>query len=84
MPLDQRHLTPPKLARRWGCKPETVIGLIRSGELQAIDLARPGSLRPRYRISPEAIADFERRRSASPMPDPVRARRSRSGVKSFV
>lgn len=65
-PEPVRYLTPPEVAARFGCKPETVIGWIRSGELAAINLARRGSLRPRYRVSPEALELFERARSVIP------------------
>lgn len=59
---DRDFLTPPQLAERLGCRPETVIGWIRSGELPASDLARRGSSRPRYRIRLEDADDFLRRR----------------------
>jgi hypothetical protein len=56
--------TPPKLAERWGVKPEKVIAFIRAGELRAFDVSvRPDSGRPRYRIPPDAIIEFEARRS---------------------
>jgi hypothetical protein len=77
------YLTPPDLARRYRCKPSKIIAAIRSGELVAIDLAAPGSSRPRYRISPAAIEDFERRRAVTVLPRPIRRRRSQA-VKSFV
>jgi hypothetical protein len=60
-----------------------IIAAICRGELVAINLAEPGSSRPRYKISPEAIADFERRRSAGPLPKKIRRTRQ-PGIKSFV
>lgn len=56
--------TPPQVARRWGVKPERVLSLIRAGRLRAFVLPvvthRPGAQsRPRFRITPEAVADFE-------------------------
>ena len=58
-------LTPPKLAKEWACKPEKIITFINSGELRAFDVSlNPGTGRPRWRITPEAIAEFEVRRSA--------------------
>jgi hypothetical protein len=77
------YLTPPELAQRYRCKASKIVGWIRSGELRALDLATRGSRRPRYRISPEAIAEFERRRSAAPLPRPIRHRRPPT-IKSFV
>lgn len=79
-----KYLTPPEYAARIGAKPETVIFFIRSGELRAINTARRGSSRPRYKIAPDAIAEFERRRSTTPMPEPIRRRRTPGAVKSFV
>jgi hypothetical protein len=84
MPLTSAvYVTPPELAARFRVKPSTVRGWIESGELRAIDTAAPGSRRPRLKISPEAIAEFERRRSAAPLPAPIRRRRL-PAIKSFV
>ena len=84
MPIDPLvYLTPPELAARYGCNASKVRGWIRDGELAAIDLATRGSSKPRYKISPEAIAEFERRRSATPRPRPIRRRRP-AAIKSFV
>lgn len=77
------YQTPPEVGRRFRVKASKVIGWIRRGELAAIDLAEPGSKRPRYRISEASIAEFERRRSAAPLPRPIRRRRP-AGIKSFV
>ena len=67
-PLAER-LTPPKLAKIWGVKPEKVIAFIKSGELDAIDISKhPGIGRPRYRISVKAVMEFENRRSVKPPP----------------
>ena len=69
------YLTPPAIARRYGVKPDKILAWIASGELAAINVAeRPGG-RPRWRISPEAIAAFERRRSSRPAASPTTKRR---------
>jgi hypothetical protein len=80
------YQTPPQLARRWKCKPATVVALIRSGELEAFNLARAACTRPRYRISAEAIASFEERRAArfATKGKLVRSRKLEGNVKSFV
>jgi hypothetical protein len=84
-PDQSRYKTPPEIATRFGCKPETVIAWIRNGELAAINLARRGSLRPRYRVSPEALAAFEQARSVVPRTPPVRRKPSRKlPIKRFV
>lgn len=72
---DDPALTPPQLAKRYGCKPEKILAWIRSGELQALNLATTRGGRPRWRITPEAIAAFERSRTATPPPPVVRRRR---------
>lgn len=78
-------LTPPQVARRFGCKPETVLAWIRSGEIAALNLAQPGTLRPRYRISPQALADFEIRRTVVPRPKGSLPRRGNyPAIKKFV
>jgi len=41
----------------------TILGWIRRGELKAIDVSREPGGRPRWRISEDAIADFERQRT---------------------
>jgi hypothetical protein len=56
--LNGQVMTPPALAKRWGCKPSTVIALIRAGRLAGFNLGH-GLKRPRYRIAPEAVAAFE-------------------------
>jgi hypothetical protein len=84
MPIaSAQYLTPPQLARRYGVKASKVVGWIRSGELRALDLATRGSRRPRYRIPPGSIEEFERGRSAAPLPRPIRRRRP-PAIKSFV
>jgi len=57
-------VSPPQLARRYGVKPSRVIAWIRAGELAAINIGGGG--RPRYRITPEAIREFEAVRSTGP------------------
>ena len=76
MPSLTPYLTPPKYAERLGIKPEKVLGWIARGELRAINVAGRVGGRPRWRISVEAIADFERRRSAV-KPAKTRRRRKR-------
>ena len=84
MSAEARYLTPPKIADRFGCKPESVIAWIRSGELAAINLARQGSLRPRFRVSPEALATFEQVRTVVPRTPPARRPRQNPAIKRFV
>lgn len=75
-----RYFTPPEVARRYGVAPETVRAWIAAGELDAIDVSDRSTSRPRYRISREALAAFERRRAAVAKPKTTRRRRRRPGV----
>ena len=61
-----RYLTPPSLAQQYGVKPDKVLAWIARGELRAVNVANRIGGRPRWRISPEAIAEFENRRAAKP------------------
>jgi transposase len=70
-------LSPPAIAKRYGVDPHKVLSWIKRGELHAIDVAGQTGGRPRYRISQEAIAQFEARRSAEPSPKITRVRRQR-------
>ena len=78
-------LTPPELARRWRVKPDKIIGVIRRGELRAFDVSsRPGVGRPRFRISLDAVIEFEAGRSArAPVGTRSRRRRRDASVISF-
>jgi hypothetical protein len=69
------YVTPPQLARAWRINVGKILDWIRGGELSAINLAARQGGRPRYRISAEAIRDFELRRTVVPPPQPVTRRR---------
>ena len=66
MPDAPRHITPPMLARQYGVKPDKILAWIARGELRAVNVAERIGSRPRWRISPAAIAEFEHRRAAKP------------------
>jgi hypothetical protein len=65
-----------QVARRLMVDPDIVRGWCRSGTLRAVNVGR-GSVKPRFRISPEALADFERKRAMGPPPPRPRRRRRR-------
>ncbi len=48
-----------QVAKLWGSVTATVVKHIDDGELGAIDIARRGAKRRRFRISEKHIADFE-------------------------
>jgi hypothetical protein len=53
---------------------DKVRGWIRRGELAAVNTAAPGE-RPRYVVTPEALASFEMARRAGPAPKALRKKR---------
>lgn len=66
MPSDARAISTAEFAARYGIGIHKVLTLITAGVVKAIDCRAPGASRPQWRITPEAIEDFERRRSATP------------------
>ncbi len=74
--------TVPELARRWRIGRTKVLAWIRGGHLPALNLAASTVGRPRWRVSAEAVAEFERRRSGTPTPR-VRKRRQATEVIEF-
>ena len=76
--------TPKQVSPRFVVKVDVVLAWIAAGELIATNVARPGSQRPRCRITEEAIEDFERRRSSRPQQKPKPAARRRKPIKEYV
>jgi len=69
-----RYLTPPELAKLWHVKAGTILAMLRSGRLRGFNVGS-GRLRPRYRIPPEALIEFQQQQSAKPPPPVARRRR---------
>jgi len=69
------HLTPPKIAKMYGCNVYKILTWIRNGELKAINIATKLGGRPRYIVKREELEAFERRRQVQPPPPIVRRRR---------
>lgn len=66
--LSKAH-TVQEIAERWGCGEDKVLSLIGKLDLIAFNIAvNRSAKRPTWRITPEALADFERRRSTQPAP----------------
>lgn len=79
----EKYITPPALAKIWGVDETKITEFIAAGELKAVNLARRGCRNPRWKISPQAIADFER--SRQPIPTATKATpRKRAQVKQYV
>jgi len=66
--MPTQYRTPQEVAELWQCTTEHVLDLIRSGRLRAFSLSKPGSKRPRWRISADAIAEYESRHQAGAPP----------------
>jgi len=77
---DRTHLTPPEVAKRYGVSPDTVRSWIENGQLKATNIGQ-GKKKPRFRIEPQALEEFDRRRTAeSKPPTPAKRRRSSTGL----
>jgi excisionase family DNA binding protein len=77
-----RGLTCRELARLLRVSRGRILAWIRTGELPALDVSPRGSARPRYIVTPHALAEWERsRRASQPAPPPKRHRRA--AVKDF-
>jgi excisionase family DNA binding protein len=76
--MSSTYLTVDDICKRFGGISErTVLGWISSGELKAVNVGRkPGKKKPRWRISQEALDEFERGRSAMPKPQSAPRRRA--------
>jgi excisionase family DNA binding protein len=67
------------ICERFGVSRATVLRWIRVGELLAVNVSRRrDSKKPRWRVSAEALAQFERLRTPTP-PPPRASRRKRPG-----
>lgn len=62
------------VAERWGCSHSTVLALVKSGALVAIDISSNPRGRSRYVVPADALDDFELRRTVSPAPVPTKRR----------
>lgn len=63
--LDQR-ISPAQAAKMLGKNRDSIMALIRAGELSATDERRPGSSIPRYRIDPDDLERWRRSRIVFP------------------
>jgi hypothetical protein len=63
------------LATRWRVGQDKLRAWLAKGELVGVNVATNLAARPQWRISPEEVQRFERRRSSAPTPKPTRRRR---------
>jgi hypothetical protein len=82
--MSDRALTIRDLCERYGVNEHTVLAWIKSRELCALNVGRrPGSKKPRWRVTPEALASFELLRTASPPQPRARRQKKPADVISF-
>jgi excisionase family DNA binding protein len=83
--IAQPGLTVAQLAKRYRVSPSKVRGWIERGELPAINTANRRCARPRYVVTMEAVAAFERgRQAAAPeTPKPKRRRKPANLIDFF-
>ena len=76
-------LTPPQIAKLWGCSPETVREIIESGELPFVNFSK-GSKHPRYKCKRKWVDQYlERKAGISSSRLPTR-RKKHSVRKDFL
>ncbi len=81
---NKRGITVADIAARYRVGEDKVRGWIRRGELAAINTGTVLCGRPRYVVTPEALAKFEARRSAAPPPKPRRPQRTPPGYINYL
>lgn len=83
--MTERALTVSEVAERYSVDEHTVLAWItKTGELRALSVSKkPGSRKPRWRITPEALTSFESLRTHSPPPPRTRRRRQPADVIEF-
>jgi hypothetical protein len=71
------------IAQRFHVDPHTVLLWIKRGELVGIDVSRNRGIRPRWRITAEALATFELARTNQPIPKATRRKKQAKEVLNF-
>jgi hypothetical protein len=72
-----------EVARRLRVSEDKIRHWIARGELKAINTATDMCGKPRWVITPEALADFEKKRAGGPAPKPQRRRRQPAVIDFF-
>jgi hypothetical protein len=83
-PLSPAGLTVADVARRYRVSPDKVRRWVQAGQIAAVNTAAVLCGRPRYVITPEALADFERARSAGPPPKPAKRKMRRELIDYYA
>lgn len=69
-PADLTYFSPAELAAMWGVAHDKVLEFIKTGELEAFNVASKRSRRPQFKVTLTAVKAFQERRSGR---DPARA-----------
>lgn len=69
-PPDLTYFSPAELAAMWGVAHDKVLEFIKTGELEAFNVASKRSRRPQFKVTLAAVKAFQERRSGR---DPARA-----------
>lgn len=72
---NESTLTVRQVAERYGVNVSKVLAWIAAGTLLAVNIAQRSGGRPRWRITTEAVEQFELARSSAPQPRAVRRRK---------
>src|SRR5262249_23473377 len=78
-----RGYTTADLARRYRVGEDKVRAWINRGELRAVNTAAALCGKPRWAVTADALAEFERRRQGGPPPKPTRRKRQPALVDYF-
>ena len=75
-----------QICDRYQVHEQTVLKWIANGELRAVNVGQePGKIKPRWRITEEALKEFEEARTKSPKPKAVRRKKAAAeDVPSFI
>lgn len=83
--MSKHAFTLAEVASRWSCSHSTVLSLVRSGELTAIDISTNPAGRSRYIIRADDLDAFECRRTvAAPVAPAKRPKIKRRDVIEFI
>ena len=80
MPVSEAFHTPNDIANRFGVKATKIIAWINSGELLAINAATRMGGKPRWKISPTSLANFEASRASKPTAIAIPARQRKTRI----
>lgn len=74
MEKTKRWISAAEFAAKYGISKATAIGLCHDGSIEAVNIARRGATRCRWRISPAAIEKFESERGNPTKNEPTKSR----------